>query len=273
MRLAHVCAPLLLITVIGTASAGPALDEGQSPPPPPSGGSPTPAEPSVAAAAGEQPIEYGVGLRLRNVRIPKGEIELFVDRAGNTGSSSVGFGIDLTRRRGNVELQLGFETEAIKGGEGIWIESGKNIATGDVADYVLPAKNQESQLRWYTLEFTFLNHAVINKYISFRYGGGAGLGIVGGKLQHLNMVCAGTGATNEMPLPCEPNQFGGHGNAPCEEDGAACGTLVKYNIPPVFPVVNAIIGLQFRPTDKMTINLEGGIRTFLFFGTSASYFF
>ena len=56
------------------------------------------------------------------------------------------------------------------------IESGKNIAAGDVADYVLPENNQDSQLKWYTLEFTFLNHAPINKYVSIRYGGGAGIG-------------------------------------------------------------------------------------------------
>jgi len=245
--------------------AGPALDD--SSPAPASGGDTT------AGVSGEKPVEYGVGFRLRNVRIPKGEIELFVERAGNGGSSTGGLGIDLTRRRGNVELQLGFEYESIHPGDGIWIESGKNIATGDVADYVLPDNNQSSQLGWFTIEFTFLNHAPINKYLSVRYGGGAGLGIVKGRLEHLNMVCAGTGATNEDPTACEPPTFGGHGNATCEEDGANCQTVVKYGIPPVFPVVNAIIGLQFKPTEKMTINLEGGIRTFLFFGVGGSYFF
>ncbi len=256
----------VMLVATQIASAGPALDDDDS--------SPTPA-PAAVAKTDDNAIEYGVGVRLRNVRIPKGEIELFVERAGDSGSSTFGFGLDLTRRRGNVELQLGFETEAVNPGQGIWIESGKNIATGDVADYVVPGANQRSQLRWYTLEFTFLNHAPINKYMAVRYGGGAGLGIVSGELDHLNMVCAGTGATNDNPTNCEPppGTFGGHGVGTCEEDGSTCGTLVKYNIPPVFPVVNAIIGLQFKPTDKMTINVEGGLRTFLFFGTSASYFF
>ncbi len=263
-----VCSATAIALVVASGSAhadgSAALDEGK----PPSG------DPEAAATAtGEKPIEYGVGLRLRNVRVPKGEIELFVERAGDSGSSTLGLGVDFIRRRGNVELQLGFETEAIKPGQGIWIDSGKNIGNGDVADYVLPEKNQSAQLKWYTIEFTFLNHAPINKYVSIRYGGGAGLGIVSGRLEHLNMICAGTGATNENPLPCEPAQFGGHGNAPCEEDGTTCGTVVKYNIPPVFPVVNAIIGAQFKPTDKMTINVEGGLRTFLFFGVSGAYFF
>lgn len=264
-----VCAATALSLVAATGAAradgGAALDDGKSP----TGADPT----SATASTGEKPVEYGVGLRLRNVRVPKGEIELFVERAGDSGSSTLGLGVDFIRRRGNVELQLGLESEAIKPGQGIWIESGKNIATGDVADYVLPETNQSAQLKWYTIEFTFLNHAPINKYLSVRYGGGAGIGIVAGRLEHLNMQCAGTGATNENPTPCEPSQFGGAGNAPCEEDGTTCGTIVKYNIPPVFPVINAIIGAQIKPTDKMTINIEGGIRTFLFFGMSAAYFF
>ena len=182
---------IVLVVASGTAHAdgSAALDEGKAPP----SGDPA----AAATATGEKPIEYGVGLRLRNVRVPKGEIELFLERAGDSGSSTFGIGVDFIRRRGNVELQLGFETEAIKPGQGIWIESGKNIGNGDVADYVLPEKNQSAQLKWYTIEFTFLNHAPINKYVSIRYGGGAGLGIVSGRLEHLNMVCGRTGATNE----------------------------------------------------------------------------
>jgi len=41
----------------------------------------------------------------------------------------------------------------------------------------------------------------------------------------------------------------------------------------VFPVVNAIVGLQLKPTDHTTINLEGGIRTLPFVGVSSSFFF
>jgi hypothetical protein len=252
-------AAAVLISVTGTtafADGSAALDDGKA--------APATGEPGVAATAGEKPVEYGVGLRLRNVRIPKGEIELFLERAGDDGSSTLGLGVDFIRRRGNVELQLGLEYDKIRPGSGMWIESGKNIAAGDVADYVLPDQN----LAWFTIEFTFLNHAPINKYVSVRYGGGAGLGIVLGDLTHFNMVCNGTGATNENPQPCEPVRFGGQGQF---EEGTE--TLVKYNLPPVFPVVNAIIGLQIKPMEKLTINIEGGIRTFLFFGTSAAYFF
>jgi len=41
----------------------------------------------------------------------------------------------------------------------------------------------------------------------------------------------------------------------------------------VFPVVTAIIGVQIKPVDKMVVNIEAGIRTAPFFGTTIGYFF
>ncbi len=220
---------------------------------------------------GEEPpdaVEYGVALRLRSVFIPKSVVELFVDRAPG-GASNVGLGVDLIRRRGTVELQLGFEFEHITPTSGVWINKGDNVASGDEADFIL--EPDDDPLGWFTIEFTFLNHAVINKYVSFRYGGGAGLGILTGNLYRYDIICA-PGTTNNNPEPgCKPPP-------PATSDGTGSysqgsQTRVKYDLPPVFPVINAIIGVQFKPTDKLVINLETGIRTMPFFGTSVGYFF
>jgi hypothetical protein len=59
--------------------------------------------------------------------------------------------------------------------------------------------------------------------------------------------------------------------APFNGTGSATGP-VAYDFPPVFPVVNAIIGLQIRPTPKAVVNIEGGIRTVPFIGLSVGYF-
>src|SRR5262249_5936826 len=113
-------------------------------------------------------------------------------------------------------------------------------------------------------------HAPINKYLSFRYGGGAGLGIITGELDHYNVACVG--ATNANPEPgCKPPRFGG--NAVYTDPTPGIATQVKYDLRPVFPVVNAIIGLQIKPFDRAVINLEAGIRTLPFFGMSIGYFF
>lgn len=224
-------------------------------------------EPAATATAqtGNEP-EYGVGLRLRNVRIPKAELELFMESAPG-GTSNFGFGIDLTRRRGNVELQLGFEFEHVTPTEGVYIESGKNVATGDEADYILGPDRADSSLGWFTVEFTFLNHSQLAKNLFLRYGGGAGLGIITGSLKRIDVAC--NGATNSNPEPgCVPPGIGNGTATPTQG-----GTPIKYDLPPVFPVVNAIIGVQYRPMPKATVNFELGIRTLLFFGFSGSYFF
>ncbi|MDQ3364815.1 MAG: hypothetical protein M3680_05245 [Myxococcota bacterium] len=247
----------------GSAFAQAALDDTTTTPS--SAGETTPSE--GAAVDPANVVEYGIGLRLRNVRIPKAELELFVERAAG-GSSNVGIGVDLTRRRGNVELQLGFEYENLTPGEGVWIASGDNVAAGDESDYILSPDHSGKSLGWFTIEFTFLNHAPITKQLSFRYGGGAGLGIVTGELRRYNIICAG-GSTNDSVEPgCVPPRFGGSGTY--SEGGE---TPVTYNLPPVFPVVNAIVGLQYKPTPKATVNFEMGLRTLLFFGFSGSYFF
>jgi hypothetical protein len=262
----ELCLSSVFLASLGTSVwAGPALDEGA-----PSADPAATAAGTPGAATEENPVEYGIDLRIRSVHVPKSVIELFVDRAAG-GSSNVGLGVDLVRRRGNVELQLGFEFEHLTVGEGVWINKGDNVGAGDEADYVLSPDHalNGDKLGWFTVEFTFLNHAVINKYLSFRYGGGAGLGIITGSLQHYNVICVG--ATNSSPEPgCIPTKFNGQGQ---DSDGQNFNQPVKYSLPPVFPVINGIIGLQVKPTDKMVINIEGGIRTVPFFGTSVGYFF
>ncbi len=247
------------------AYAGPALDDG--------GAKPAALADQPVVVEQEVPVEYGIGIRLRDVSIPKAELGLFLARVGG-GSNTVGVGVDLTRRRGNLELQLGIEYEHIAPGEGVWIESGKSVPADD-ADYLLGPNHAPEQLGWLTFEFTFINHTPINKWLSFRYGGGAGIGVLTGGLYRNDVHCTGA-VSNDNPEPgCVPTQFGGNAIYTDTSGNPTPGdsTPHKYDLPPVFPVVNAIIGLQFKPTDKMTINLEGGIRTLLFFGISASYFF
>jgi hypothetical protein len=242
----------------GAAWAGPALDDDKAK-------EHTPTTPPEVATPLDAP-EYGVGVRARSVWVPKAILELFVDRAAG-GAQNFGLGVDLTRRRGTTELQLGFEYEHINVGQGVWINSGDNVATGDEADFVLGPDASDHQLSWFTVEFTFINHAVINKTFAVRYGGGLGLGIVIGELDHYNIICRN--ATNATPEPgCVAPRFGGQG---MYSEGTE--TQVAYSLPPVFPVVNAILGLQIRPTERMTINIEGGIRTLPFLGVSASMFF
>lgn len=260
-RLPELClGTLVSAAIVGSAAANPALDPASAPA----------SDPTIfkTEPAGT-PVDYGVGIRLRNVRVPKSILELFVERAAG-GASNVGYGVELTRRRGTVELQIGLEFDRITLEEGVWIEKGKPVPTNQ-ADYVLSSKHApgEEQLGWFTIDFTFVNHAVINKHLAFRYGGGLGLGIITGSLWHYNVNCHQF-SSNAAPEPgCRPDVFADGKPALGQADGAP----EKYELPPVFPVVNAIVGLQIKPADKLVINVEGGIRTLPFFGATVGYFF
>jgi hypothetical protein len=260
-----------IVTASGSAHAQAALDEG------------TPKPTTEATARPDTPdladqVEYGVDIRLRKVYLPASLMGLFVQRAAG-GADNTGVGFDLVRRRGNLELQLGFEYEHINIAEGVWIDNGNDVTKGDTIDYILSPDHAGSNFGWYTVEFTFLNHAPINKYVAIRYGGGAGLGILSGSVKRWDIQCA-AGATNTNVDPyCIPPQYKGAsgqqgtGTALSDNGGAPETAPVAYNLPPVFPVINAIIGIQIKPTNKSVINIEGGIRTLPFFGISAGYFF
>lgn len=264
-------ASLGLISIAIAATSGTARAQGAALDSTPAA---TPAPATTATTAEPPPDpdkpEYGVDLRLRQVYLPSSLIGLFVARAAG-GASNTGFGVDFVRRRGNLELQLGMEYEHINLQEGVYINSGDNVQNGDTVDYILSPDHAGTNFGWFTLEFTFMNHAPINKYVSFRYGGGAGIGFLTGAVKRYDTACA-AGATNDNPTPqCVPQQFGGGGTISPDKPGEM--EPAAYDLPPVFPVVNAIIGLQIKPTPKAVINIEGGIRTLPFIGMSAGYFF
>lgn len=266
LALPALCLSMLVSAAVTekSALAGPALDDDKSKERAPAAAAPA-TEPQLASE--ETPVEFGIGVRLRSVWIPKSVLQLFIQRAAG-GAQNYGLGVDLTRRRGTTELSLGFEYERVNVGEGVWINKGDDVAAGDEADYVLSPKSSGHQLGWFTIEFTFLNHAEITKAVAVRYGAGIGVGIVRGQLDHYNIICVN--ATNANPEPgCVPPTppFNGQG---MYTEGTP--TQVAYSLPPVFPVVNAILGLEIKPSRHMTINIEGGIRTLPFAGVSTAVF-
>jgi len=283
MRLAL---PALCLVVLGSSAvaggsawAGPALDDDKQKERTPS---PVP-EPTQSD---EAVVEYGVGLRLRSVWIPKSVLELFVERAAG-GAHNYGFGVDLTRRRGTTELQLGLEYEHVNVGQGVWINKGDNVAppTNDEADFILGPDDSGHQMAWFTIEFTFLNHAKINKYASIRYGGGAGLGIVWGPLYRVQaypdknapegwQYCPGPPTTASPPIQqqyCAPDPD--LGNDPQHYPGYSEPNWANGGSKPmVFPWLAFQTGLRIKPTPKFVGRVDLGIGFGqLWFGIGVDY--
>jgi len=242
---APLCAAALL-TVAGprAASAQAALDDEDEATAPESTETTSPAEDESAKA------HFGVGLRFRDVIVPRGLIELFVERASG-GSSELGWGLELTRRKGDFEIQLAIERDTIFVTPGYWVDKGQAIPQ-DEPDYV----TFDDNFGWYTLEVTFLSHTAINKYVALRYGGGAGIAVITGDVRRDDAICATTDFDScTHPYPGAEN------------------VDKPYNLPPVMLIVNAIIGVQFKPTKNIYVNVEGGLRTIPFFGIAGGYYF
>lgn len=225
----------------GSAAAqGAALDDDTSSEPPP-----------IAGTTVEGPkTSIGVGLRLRSVRIPEGMLEWFVEDVPG-GVSNIGFGAELLRRKGDFEVQFGLEYEKLTVTDGYWLEKDKSIpADPGAVDYV-----RDDGFGWVTAELTFMYHTPIVPQLAVRYGGGAGIGILMGSVNRTDQICT-TSSYDQ-----------------CIEDPQAENRDAPYDLPPVMLVVNAIIGMQIRPTNEIFINVEGGIRTVPFFGISSGYYF
>lgn len=223
----------LALAMIATAPAASADDDD----------APASATPSTGPGT-----KIGVGVRLRNVRIPQGLIEAFVDSAPG-GSSNVGFGLEVSRRRGQFEVQLGLEYDSISIKDGLWIEKDKPIPANE-PDYV-----EFEGFGWFTAELSFMYHTPIIDQLSVRYGGGAGIAVFTGDVIRTDYRCTSTAPDS------------------CMEYSGAENVKNPYDLPPVFFVVNAIVGLQIKPTEEIFINVEGGIRTLPFFGMTAGYYF
>jgi len=259
---------MIAVSTLGGANAwaGPALDDSGKP----AANSP---ETPTTTQSDEDQVDYGVGLRLRSVWVPSAIMGLFVARSAG-GAQNFGIGGELIRRKGTTELQLGFEFEHITLDEGVYIERGKNVP-GDEADYILSPTHSGHDLGWFTVDFTFINHVEIASGFQFRYGGGAGIGIITGELDHFNIVCAGGSSNNNVDPGCLPPDpaYAGKNGTGTGHYSEGTQTIAKYDLPPVFPVVNAIVGFQYKPNQHVTINLEGGIRTLPFIGLSVDAFF
>jgi hypothetical protein len=202
----------------------------------------------TATSAPEEETLIGLGLRLRNVRLPESVLEIFVEDAPG-GSSSFGIGGEISRRKGDFELVFGLEYEKISVVDGIWVERDKE-PPGDEVDFV-----EFDGFGWITADVTFLNHTRFGQHFALRYGGGAGLGVLLGEVKRTDYRC-----TSSALDSCGPYIGAENDQTP-------------YDLPPVFPVLTGIFGAQIRPLPSMFINIELGIRTLPFFGiTGGGYF-
>jgi hypothetical protein len=210
-----------------------------------------PAAPEVSEVNADDPnrARLGVGIRLRNIRMPESLLELFIEDVPG-GGSHFGIGLELMRRKGNFELAIGLEYDPLSATEGVWIDKGDEIPTDD-PDYV-----EFDGFGWVSADISFIWQQVLHKTVALRYGAGLGLGVILGDVLRTDFTCT-SGETSS-----------------CQRDPNAVNDRTPEEaIPPVFPIVNLLFGVQVRPTDSIAINFEVGLHTLPYLGTTVGYYF
>ncbi len=205
---------------------------------------------AAALAAGlEPPARWGLGIRARGIFVPKAMLEWWWEEVSGSVFQP-GFGLDVVRIKEDFELRMGLEWDPISTRDGYWLERGDDaLSAGEEPDFT-----EFKNFGWITADATFIFHWTLAEFFAIRYGAGLGIGVLLGKIDSTDAVCT----SRNIQQDCMPRV-----NALPEEK----------NVPPVFPVVNLLAGVQFRPHEDITINIEAGLRTLPFFGLSAAWLF
>jgi hypothetical protein len=219
-------------------------------------GAPAEPEAEVEPAMKERSVRWGVGGRIRYVFMPKAVLNLFVDQSQSM--TSVGFGLQGIRRKGDFDIVFGFEYENIAADTGYWTESGGDPSMGDT-DYVT-----FDGFGLLGLDIGFIWHQKIAEFgaagrVDFRYGAGIGIGFLLGDYIQTDAVCSVTRVDQVNDTTCPPSMRG--------------ASVTNDSKPPVVPIVNVLVGSRVKVTDEIAINVELGFRDVFFFGVGSDYVF
>ena len=99
--------------------------------------------------------------------------------------------------------------------------------------------------------------APLQPHLGLRYGLGVGLGILRGDILETDYLCP----SNSFALE------------DCMQAPDAGDVRQPIDLPPVVPLMTALVGVQYAPSPYVTFNLEGGLQTTFFVGMSAAVFF
>ncbi|HVV50302.1 MAG TPA: hypothetical protein VHO06_11625 [Polyangia bacterium] len=265
-------APLMLIGLI-VAFARPADAQVPAAPapapatPPPVPAAPVPDESAAAPGAPKAPpvdlgeeiplqrpadLSYGVAARLVWVSVPSWLLNAFTKN--NVPLSSWGTGVQLFRRKGNFEIALAFNYQNMSPPSGNWLGSNNDPTTD--ASFL-----QFHNFALYGFDASFIWHAFFTNWFGMHYGAGIGVGILGGSIERTKNLSGCTAQNVGNPSLCTP--------------GPNSTTAELTDVPAAVPIVNAVLGVDFRvPTLRgWEARIEGGFYDAFFLGGGVGYTF
>ncbi|HTA19703.1 MAG TPA: hypothetical protein VK989_10450 [Polyangia bacterium] len=251
------------------AAPGPTADE-------------TPVVATIAATGTSSPnVSYGVALRLRWVSVPSWMLNLFTKR--NVPLSSYATALELMRRKGEFDFIVSVGYQNMSPPDGNWLGRGNNPATD--TDYV-----QFKGLGFVGIDASFVWHSYLNDWFGLHYGAGLGVGIVTGQMLRTSDGSGGCTEQNAgnvagchpvgITCPngtCSDADLAGlnRGGSMATDSATTPHRFVDPNVPPALPIVNVLVGVDFRlpHVRGWEAKIEGGFYDAFFLGGGVGYTF
>jgi hypothetical protein len=294
------CAALLLLSGLASVAgaAEPAMPAPAESAPP--GGMPAPSESAPPGPGGAGPVvpagelaeeaaprraadvSYGVAARGRWISVPEWMLNLFTEQ--NVPLSSWGTGIEFFRRKANFDLVLTFSYQNMSPSPGNWLGKG-NPANIDT-DYVVV-----NGLALWATDISFIWHTNFNDWFGMHYGAGIGISYVSGEILRISNgpQCTPENAGNihqcypaGLPMPPDPNSdtiaLPASYTTPKTDIPDTQQNPHQFrdtNKPPVLPIVNLVVGVNFRlpQVRGWEARIEGGFYNAFFLGGAVGYTF
>ncbi|HEX4406108.1 MAG TPA: hypothetical protein VH560_14825 [Polyangia bacterium] len=264
-------APAAQVTTMpapAVAAPGPKADE-------------TPVVSTIAATGTTSPnVSYGVALRLRWVSVPAWMLNLFTKR--NVPLSSYSTALELMRRKGEFDFIVSVGYQSMSPGDGNWL--GRDHDASIDTDYV-----QFKGLGFVGIDASFVWHSYLNDWFGLHYGAGLGLGIVTGQMLRTSdgsgctegnagnvAACHPVGITCPYGT-CSDNDLKSlnPGGSAATDSAATPHRFVDGDLPPALPIVNVLVGMDFRlpHVRGWEAKIEGGFYDAFFLGGGVGYTF
>jgi hypothetical protein len=193
-------------------------------------------------------LHWGFGVRGGPRGVPSVGLDLFYDThpsLKDTLGTSVG--LELIRRKGDVDLRLGFSFEDYTGTEG---DGDQFLQKGDPIDELEFIKNT---IQIISFDLNVLGATEITDWWNLTYGAGIGVGVVRGDILRTDTFAVDPNDQTVRRICTDTNQAG------CFEVNFS--EKANGKVPPAIPVLNMLLGMRFDFSKNVSFRIEGGLRT------------
>ena len=225
-------------------------------------------------------LSYGVALRFRWVSIPSSTLGVFTKKnvPVTFKGAPAAYALEVFRRKANFDVGLAVGYQSLMPDDGNWLGTGKEAAVD--TDFV-----QFRSFGIITVDIAFVWHTMFTDWIGMHYGAGIGAGFTHGDI--LRTSSFGCTEDNLGDLTkCHPRGVDCTSTT-CSERQLITGAgkdidsadnphrFSDGSIPAVIPIINAVVGLDFRVPSLRgwEAKIETGFYDAFFLGGGVAYTF